>query len=297
MRKTPWIVVTLLGSLLLTGGCSTNMATGQRQLNMIGTSQEVAMGSEAAPQFTKSYGGAVPSDSIRSYVNELGMKLAKVSERPDLPWEFTIVDSSVLNAFALPGGKVFISRGLAVKLTSEAQLAGVLGHEVGHVTAQHIGQQMTQALIIQGLGIGLAVAGEQTDNDLLKVLGVGTTVGGGVYMLKFGRDQESQADMLGVRYMTKLGYNPTAQLQVMNVLAQASKGPRPPEFLSTHPLPQTRIRRLEKLIKEKYPDYNNLEKYPFYHQRYEQRMLRELARLPKAKHTGEQSQKPQAAYR
>tara|TARA_B100000683_G_scaffold270684_1_gene310084 strand:- start:277 stop:1233 length:957 start_codon:yes stop_codon:yes gene_type:complete len=283
------LLMMLLALMVALPGCSTNPATGQRQLNMISDSQEIALGVQAAPQFTESYGGAVPSQAVRSYVTEMGGQLANVCERPDLPWEFTIVDSSVINAFALPGGKVFLSRGLADKLTNEAQLAGVIGHEIGHVTAQHIGQQMTRAMIIQGIGIGLAVAGEQTDNDTLKVLGVGTTVGGTVYMLKFGRDQESQADELGVRYMTRLGYNPIGQVQVMQVLKQASGGQSQPEILSTHPQPQTRIDRLNELISSKFPAARsaNNDMFKFNVQSYQQRMLSPLASLPPAKHNAQ----------
>lgn len=279
-------LIVMIGLLTTLMGCSTNPATGLRQLNAISTSREIAMGSEAAPQFTQSYGGMVPSQTVVSYFQEMGGKLANVCERPDLPWEFTIVDSSVINAFALPGGKVFISRGLADKLDNEAQLAGVIGHEIGHVTAQHIGQQMTRAMIIQGLGIGLAVAGEQTDNDMLKVLGMGTTAGGSIYLLKFGRDQESQADELGVRYMTRLGYNPIGQIQVMEVLKQASSGGSQPEILSSHPLPQTRIDRLTQLIQSRYPaafNQNN-DQFRFDPNNYRQRMLGPLQSLPPARH-------------
>ncbi len=280
-------VMLILGVMMGLTGCSVNPATGQRQLNAISTSQEISMGAQAAPQFIQSYGGEVPSANVRNYVTEMGNKLVNVCERPDLPWEFTIVDSSVLNAFALPGGKVFLSRGLAEKLTNEAQLAGVIGHEIGHVTAQHIGQQMTRAMIIQGIGVGLAVAGDQTDNQTLKVLGVGATAGGTVYMLKFGRDQESQADELGVRYMTKVGYNPMGQVQVMQVLKEASGGGGGQmEILSTHPLPQTRIERLNSLISQQYPAAmsSSNDMYKFNASSYQSRMLNVLRSLPPAKH-------------
>jgi len=274
--------------------CSVNPATGERQFNIMSESQEIDIGRQAAPGFVDSYGGEIPSASIRQYVTDIGSRLAQVSERPDLPWEFHVVDSPVINAFALPGGKVFMSRGLLAKMTNEAQLAGVLGHEVGHVTAQHIGQQMSQAIAIQLIGVGLAIAGEQTDSDALRVLGVGTTVGGSVYLLKFGRDQESQSDMLGLRYMTKLGYNPAAQIQVMRILKEASgEGGAPSEWLSTHPLPDTRINRLEEIIREQYPDYNDTNKYSFHVERFQQQVLSVLATLPPAAHNP-QAQQPQA---
>lgn len=277
-----WCPVLLIAMLT---GCSVNPATGERQLNMMSEDQEISIGKQAAPGFLSEYGGEIPSDDIRLYVEELGTRLAEVSERPDLPWEFHVVDSEVINAFALPGGKVFMSRGLLAKMKNEAQLAGVLGHEIGHVTAQHIGQQMTrQQLIALGV-VGLGVGAQFSDEDWVKILGAGAGVGGGLYMLSFGRDQEAQADELGVRYMSKLGYNPIGQVQVMEILKGASEGGGPPEFLSTHPLPDTRIRKLEKLIQEKYPDYNNPQRYSFYEDRFQRKVLAKLKDLPRARHT------------
>jgi predicted Zn-dependent protease len=279
----PYILASLILILLVTG-CSTNPATGEKQLNMLSPDRERALGAEASPKFVKQYGGDIPSPSIQAYVSDLGQRLAAVSERPDLQWEFHAVDSAVINAFALPGGKVFITRGLMEKLSSEAQLAGVLGHEVGHVTAEHIGQQMTRAMIITGIGVGIGVAGQQSDEDWMTVLGVGTSVGGGLYMLSYGRNQETQSDELGVRYMTRIGYNPIAQVQVMKVLKQASGGGAGMEFLSTHPFPDTRIKFLKSHIREKYPDYKDPQKYRIYKDRYQRQVLAELKRLPPAVH-------------
>lgn len=283
------LLVWALGTALLASACSTNPATGKTQFNVLSSDQEIAIGSQAAPGFIKEYGGDIPSPPINQYVHDLGHRLAAISERPNLPWEFHVVDSAVLNAFALPGGKVFISRGLLVKLDNEAQLAGVLGHEIGHVTAQHIGQQMSRAMVLQGVAVGLGVAGEVADTEWLRVLGLGTNVGGTVYLLKFGRDQESQADELGVRYMSKLGYNPVGQLQVMEVLQKetVSHGGTL-EILSTHPLPKTRIDRLNKLIKENYPNYDDPTAYRFRHDEFKVAVLDKLAQLPPPKHGGEE---------
>ncbi len=287
-RWSHWLLLVAVMWLPLTG-CSVNPATGQRQFNMMSTGQEVSMGQQAAPEFLQSYGGPVPSPAINQYVSNIGAQLAAKSERPDLPWEFHVVDSQVINAFALPGGKVFMSRGLLAEMDNEAQLAGVLGHEVGHVTAQHIGQQMSRAMLLQGLAIGLAVAGEATDRNELRVLGIGAQMGGAVYLLKFGRDQESQADSLGMRYMSRVGYNPSAQLQVMEILAGASKGGRQPEMLSTHPYPETRISRIKAELASNYSDYNS-GKYEFHQSRFQTQVLRVLATLPPPRHTGEEQQ-------
>jgi len=123
----------------------------------------------------------------RQYVADLVLQLADVSHKPDLPWEANVVDSAVVNAFALPGGKVFVTRGLLELLDNEAELAGVMGHEIAHVTAEHIGQQMAQAIGIQVLGIGLGMAGSVSDSDWLRALGVGSQVGGSLYLLRFSR--------------------------------------------------------------------------------------------------------------
>ena len=290
MRRHYPLILTLLALATFATGCSTNPATGKSQLNWLSTEKERSLGNEASPKFVKQYGGDIPSHSIQAYVSDLGHRLAAVSERPDLEWEFHVVDSAVINAFALPGGKVFVTRGLIEKLSSEAQLAGVLGHEVGHVTGQHIGQQMTRAMIITGIGIGVGIAGEQSDEDWMKILGVGTSVGGGLYLLSYGRNQETQSDELGVRYMTRLGYNPVGQIQVMKVLKQASGGGAGIEFFATHPYPDTRIKHLNAHIRERYPDYKDPQKYRVYRDRYQRTVLAELKRLPPPAHDPEKQQ-------
>lgn len=296
IQLTSWVRAAAAAALLAVSGltgCVTNDATGKSSLNLISEEKEIAIGTEAEPQFIDENGGLVPSEQVKNYVSKLGHELAAVSERPDLPWSFNVLNSEVINAFALPGGKVFISRGLIAKMNNEAQLAGVLGHEVGHVTAQHINSRMSQALIIQGIAVGASVAGEVADDDTLRVLGVGAGVGGGVYLLKFGRDQESEADILGLRYMTQIGYNPYAQVQVMQILKEAQGSGGGPEFFATHPLPQTRIDRLNELIPSEYPRarrgeqdseaYGTSDLYRFGEQSFQTNVLDELQKLPPAK--------------
>lgn len=175
-------------------------------------------------------------------------------------------------------------------MNNEAQLAGVLGHEIGHVTARHINDRMVQQVGVTVAAAAIGVAGEVADEDWLRVLGVGTQVGGGVFLLKFSRDDESQSDELGVRYMTKLGYNPYGQVQVMQILKEAQGDGGGPEFFATHPMAQTRIDRLTKLIAEQYPragragedtdaaGTNDL--YRFGEASFQKNVLAELEKLP-----------------
>ncbi len=277
-------VVTIVTTLT---GCQTNPATGQRNFNVLSEGQEVQLGQQASPEFIQAYGGEIPSPQVLAYVTNLGNALAQQSERPGLPWEFHALDSDVINAFALPGGKVFITRGLMIKLASEAELAGVLGHEIGHVTAQHIGQQMSQQIAIQIGLIGIGVAAQTSDQDWVRVLGVGAAAGGTLYTLSFGRSQETQADELGLRYMTKLGYNPVGQIRVMEALQEASGGGGGgPEFLATHPYPETRIKHLNDIVRRDYPGFDQPGKYKFDADAYRVNVLDPIKALPPAKHKG-----------
>lgn len=291
------LILLLLLAVVAWAGCTTNPATGKKQLNVLSPEDEVRLGTEAAPQFLEEYGGELPSEKVNRYVRRIGKRLARRSERPDLPWKFYVVDSKVINAFALPGGKVFISRGLLEKLDNEAQLAGVLGHEVGHVTAKHINDRMTQALGVQLVTMGFGVATRTRDENWLKVLGVGTQVGGTLYLLRFSRDQEIESDELGVRYMSALGYNPVGQLQVMRILhresAKAGQGGGP-QWMSTHPLPETRIENLDQLIRDEYPCYDDPARYQMFRDRFQNKALAELEKLPPARHPPKQkpNQKP-----
>lgn len=286
----------LLLAALTLGACSTNPATGARSLTLLSWDQERSMGAEAAPQFTAEFGGPVPDAALQTYVSEVGQRLVAQIEPgvPALDWEFTLLDSEVINAFALPGGKVFITRGLASRFTNEAQLAGVLGHEIGHVTARHGNQRISKQIgfnvLIGAAAVGVGIADSDSDVRRYGQYAVpALAIGGNVILLKYGRDEESQADLLGVRYMARAGYHPAGQREVMEILAAASGGGgggRPPEWLSTHPFPETRIERLNQIIAEQYPDADTNPAYARAEQNYRTRMLNRLSALPPAKHTG-----------
>lgn len=270
--------VLALGTTL--AGCSVNPTTGRSQFNMLSMEEEVAMGEEAKSQLTDEYGGRVQNAQLNEYVAQIGRALAAQTEAdyPNLPWEFTLLDSDVINAFALPGGKVFMSRGLAEKLTTEAELAAVLGHEVGHVTARHSGQRVSQSMVVSGIVIGAGVAAGQSDNDLVKA-GVPILVGagGGGYLLKFNRSQELEADALGVRYMVKIGYDPLGARMVQEVLAREGGKGGQPEFLSTHPYPESRIAQINEMLKGEYAYTQNNPDYKLFAERYKAQFLDKIA--------------------
>ncbi len=262
----------LMTALSLTG-CRTNEATGRSQLIVLSHEQEIALGEEAMPELIKEYGGEVPDAVLREYVSEVGGRLTPHTEgdNPNNPWEFTLLDSDVINAFALPGGKVFMSRGLMERMTNEAQLAGVLGHEIGHVTAQHVNERMSQAIGLQ-IGVTAAAIGTRNSDSVAKYIPTIVGVGGQGFLLKFSRDQESEADHLGMRYMARAGYNPRAQMQVMQILLDAMNeggGATAPEFLSTHPYPDTRIERIREDMRNIYSNADNNLNLSFHEERFQ----------------------------
>jgi predicted Zn-dependent protease len=260
----------------LLAGCTTNPATGQTYFNALSREEEIAVGEQATPELLEQYGGRVEDQRINTYVTNLGRTLSEKTEGdyPTLPWEFYLLDSEVINAFALPGGKVFISRGLASKMDNEAQLAGVLGHEIAHVTAQHVDQRVTQQMSAQ---FGLSVLSIFLGQEYQLAQQAAELAAGGV-VLKFSREQELEADALGMRYMNRAGYSPVGQRQVMQILRDATAGARQLEFFSTHPYPETRIERINALLAEKYPDASSTEN--LYPGRFRESLLEPLSRLP-----------------
>lgn len=225
--------------------CTVNPATGKRQFTLFSEAQEIEMGREYDPQIVAEM-GLYPDDTLQEYIQELGSRLAAQSERPYLPWTFRILDDPIVNAFALPGGYIYVTRGILAHLGSEAELAGVLGHEIGHVTARHsVGRMSTQQLAQLGLALGTALR-----PDLEGIAGV-ASAGLQLAFLKYGRDDERQADELGLRYMLRGNYDPREMPQVFDMLDRVTRdagGSGTPEWLSTHPNPGDRRERMERLV-------------------------------------------------
>jgi predicted Zn-dependent protease len=236
-----------LPALALLGACATNPATGRRQFMTVSEAQEIQMGQQYAEQI----GTEMPplaNAPLQAYVSRIGKGLADKSERPQLPWSFTVIDDPVVNAFALPGGPIYVSRGILTHFNSEAELAAVLGHEIGHVTGRHSASQMSRQQLYGGLLLGGAIF-NQTIAQNAELLQQGL----GVLFLKYGRDDETQADDLGFRYMARDGYDQREMVRVFQMLERtspSSKEGRPPQWLSTHPDPGNRVeatqRRLER---------------------------------------------------
>jgi predicted Zn-dependent protease len=208
--------------------------------SLVSESQEIEMGRESHPAIVGSM-GEYPSVDVQEYLDGLGVRMAAISERPDLPWEFTVLDDPLINAFALPGGFIYMTRGIMVYMRSEAEFVGVLGHEIGHVTARHSVEQISRQQLLQvGAGVGMILSPQVRANSQLlgQALQLAT--------LKFGRDDEMQSDDLGLRYMTALGYDPYHHASVFSMLGTVASGggDQIPEWLSTHPNPDNREQRI-----------------------------------------------------
>lgn len=243
LARTRW---PLWISLAAMAACATNPATGRRELMLVSQGQEIAMGQQADPEIAAQF-GLVPDSSLQEYVGGIGARLASLSERPDLPWTFRALDDPVINAFALPGGFNYVTRGILAHFNSEAELVAVMGHEIGHVTARHSASQMTKQTLA---GVGL-VAGMILVPDLQDYAGA---AGAGLQLLflRFSRDDERQADDLGLRYMYRAGYDPREMPHVFAMLDRVSResggGGRVPGWLSTHPDPADRQERIRDKI-------------------------------------------------
>ncbi len=214
---------------------------------LVSEGQEIAMGQSADPQIVGAF-GLYPDSGMQRYIRGLGEQLARQSERPQLPWTFRVLDDPTVNAFALPGGYNYVTRGIMVYLNSEAELVSVMGHELGHVTARHGAQQMSQMQLAQ---VGLVASAVLLPENLQGLAGA-ASAGLQLLFLKFSRDDESEADMLGLRYMSQARYDPNQMPNVYAMLNSVSMaatgGERLPTWLSTHPDPVNRQERIRQLI-------------------------------------------------
>jgi len=240
----------LMGALLIVIACQSVPVTGRSQMMMLSEGQEQQMGLEAYQEILKK--SKVSTDpALNAQVTRVGRRIAEATGKTDFQWEFKVIEDKQVNAFCLPGGKVAVYTGILPITRDDAGLAAVLGHEVAHAVARHGGERVSQqmgvsaALQVIQIGLGGSSAFAQQATALL---GAGASVG---VLLPWGRAQESEADHLGLIYMAKAGYNPSAAKELwVRMEAAASGGQKPPEFLSTHPSEATRIKQIEAWMPE-----------------------------------------------
>ncbi len=236
-----FLIVSLFG--LIIAGCETNPVTGEQELILVSPEQEKEMGRDAAQQVEKELGQSVKDQQLQNYINMVGQRVARVSHSPEVGFSYKAIDHKSVNAFALPGGYIYITTGLLKELNSEAQLAAILAHETAHVTARHIAQQITRNIIID---VGFGVAGSQASSSAMRVANIVRQLEG----MSFTREQERQADEVGLDYLVRAGYTPYGMVETMEILERQS-GYRTIEFFSTHPSPENRIGYLQERIYSK----------------------------------------------
>lgn len=256
-----WIVAMIIAVISIVTYCSStayNPITGEEQHVSLSVDQEIALGLQSAPEMAAQFGGLHPSQEAQAMVDQVGARLISSTDAKDTPYQFEfnlLADEQTVNAFALPGGPIFITAALMDRLETEGQLAGVLAHEVGHVVARHSAEHIAKAQLTQGLSGAVIIAASDPDNpnSSQHAAAVAAVVGQMINM-KYGRDDELESDRLGVRFMAEAGYDPRSLIRVMEILAEASGGEGPPEFASTHPNPERRVEQIQAAIQEEFPN-------------------------------------------
>ncbi len=254
------VALVIAGISLITYFASSefNPITGQTQQVALSPDQEIAMGLQAAPQMAQMHGGLHRNNDLQAYLDGVCARLINNSTVSQTDWPFDchlLADGETINAFALPGGQMFITLALFERLETEGQLAGIMAHEMGHVVARHAAEQMAEQKLAQGLSGAAVIAAydPENPNSGLTTQQLSALIGH-LVTLKYGRDDELQSDRLGVQFMAEAGYDPRALVDVMEILAEAGGPGGQPEFFSTHPNPDNRIERIREAIETLYPD-------------------------------------------
>jgi predicted Zn-dependent protease len=246
------VILSFVFCLLI--GCATNPITGEEQLMLISEEDDIAIGREYAPEVEKQLGGRLRDEALQNYVDTVGQKIVRVSHRSNWQYHFTVVNHSMVNAMALPGGYIFVTKGILEKITTEAQLAALLAHETVHVVARHssaaMSQQIGMAMVLQGLGAAGAAPSSEAAYRMAQVALQ-------LIDLKYSRENEREADLYGMDYMVRAGYNPNGAVELMQMLQQQDQF-KPVEFFSSHPSPENRILYLKSRIQTRYPNVENL---------------------------------------
>lgn len=267
LRLLRTLAIFLLPLLTLAGlaGCAVNPATGRTELALIpvSTSQEIAIGEKSFPQAVQQMGGEYPDARLAAYVNQVGLRLGRASQRPDLPYQFKVVNDSTPNAFALPGGFIAITRGLLTNMDNEAQLAAILGHEIGHVTARHSVQGIQRgALLNVALSVLSGATGDTAYGPLAQQAG---ELSAALLERSYSREQEREADRLGIDYMVQAAYNPQGAVQVQEYFYRQLEGGAEPMWLAglfrTHPFSKERMLGNDEYIRSRYAQALNNPSY------------------------------------
>jgi predicted Zn-dependent protease len=263
-RSSPWLKLIIAGVMVVFslisyfGSSQTNPTTGEVQHIDITPEQEISLGLQAAPEIAAQFGGLDPSQADQQVIDRIGMQIINSTAAGRSPYEFDfhlLGDSQTINAFALPGGQVFITRALYNQLQTEDELAGVLGHEIGHVVGRHSAEQLAKAKLTEGLTGAAVIASYDPDNPGSVGTAQMAAMIGQLINLRYGREDELESDFFGVCFMAQSGHDPRAMIDVMEVLQSASGPSSGPEWLSTHPNPGNRIEQIQ-------ADIQNLDQCP-----------------------------------
>jgi predicted Zn-dependent protease len=239
----------LVAAVVFAVACSTNPVTGQREFNIVSEQQELAMGQQGHQQVLAEYGVYDEKPELNRLVTQIGQRIASESERPNLPWTFTVLDTPMVNAMALPGGYIYITRGMLERINSTDELAGVLGHEIAHVTARHAAQRISRAQLAQfGLVLGAAVAGPQAAQQYGQIAELGATL----LFQRYSRAQETQADLVGTGYMAQTGFNPLGAERMLITLQRlgGNEGGSIERYFASHPDPGRRVQDVRRKVAE-----------------------------------------------
>lgn len=250
-RLLMMLAIALIGLFMYYNSSQENPITGQKQYVSISPAEEIRLGIQAAPKMASEMGGELPSTDPQTIeVKKIGNELLENSQAKKGPWKFqfhVVNDPKTINAFALPGGQIFITLGLLNKLQTEAQLAGVLAHEMGHVIQRHSAQQMAKSQLGQMLVTATNVGA--SDSSYQSAAVIAASVVNQMLQLRYSRHDELEADQWGLIIMAEAGYDPRAMLEVMRILKEASGSGRGPEMLMTHPYPDSRIEQIQEYLK------------------------------------------------
>ena len=267
LSRRHFLWLTSLSAAGWVAGCATSPVTGKPQLMLVSEEEEIQVDKQYSPlQFSSDY-GTVRDKALSEYVSDVGKNISSRTHRPKMPYSFRVVNATYVNAYAFPGGSIACTRGILLDLDNEAQLAALLGHELGHVNARHTAQQMSKGAITQVFVGGLSVLAGVAGGGLGQVAAQLGTIGAGALLASYSRDNEREADALGMEYMVKAGYDPKGMVGLMDMLRSLNKSkPSAIELMfSTHPMSDERYATAVKRAKEDYPKAASL---PVYRERY-----------------------------